>query len=125
MIRPRVLTQAEVSVEGEIVSTAVTMGSNNEVVIQPHTIVVDTENNLSVAGASLLESESLDGYTEISLPGSVASYVTTVHAQNIDLPQSMYYLESKANGRWILGRYEHIHFQTYSLTILSRDATNR
>jgi len=108
-----------------MVSTVVTMGPNSEAVIRPHTVVIETENNLSVAGASSLESVNLDGHTEISLPGSVASYVTTVHAQNIDLPQSMYYLESKANGRWVLGRYEHIHFQTYGLTILSQDATSQ
>lgn len=125
MIRPRVLTQAKVLVEGELVSTVVTMGPNSEAYTQPHAVLVDTENILSVAGASSLESEDLDAHSEIPLPGPVASYVTTVHAQNIDLPRSMYYLESKPNNRWILGLYEHIHFQTYGLTILSRDATNQ
>lgn len=125
MIRPKVLTQARVVEDSQTVPVLVTLGSNNEAQIQPEFMISESDKNMSVAGYTSLDNAGLDVQVEITPPGPFSAYITTIHAQNIDLPTHLYYLDARGDGRWIFGQYTQIYTNTYSLKILFEDATTK
>lgn len=118
MIRPKLLTQAKVVEDSQTVPVLVTLESNNEALIQPEFMMSESDKNMSVTGYTSLEIANLDVPVEITPPGPFSAYVTTIHAQNIDLPTTLHYLDARGDGRWIFGQYTQIHTNTYSLKIL-------